>query len=154
MTIASSTSPTPVDAIPERALRQWAAQRLHHQCRPDGGTVYAFLFSGSTCTNMGRALDVVMTVAVDAGGRIEFASARPAAADTGCNEMCASSADGCGFLKQFGDCNEAIGLTLQEAALRDWDPAPSGCFCTEGDRRHKWRNVFQTLHYAVTHLRR
>ena len=63
--------------------------------------------------------------------------------------MCAALDHGGGFLSHFGACAEAIGLTLEQAAFREWDEEPSGCFCTAANRRHKWRNVFQALHYST-----
>jgi hypothetical protein len=64
--------------------------------------------------------------------------------------MCAADGAGGRFLAAFGNCDEVIGLTLAAAAFREWTPEPSGCFCTAGNRRHKWRSVFQALHYAAT----
>jgi hypothetical protein len=138
-------------AVAEPALRRWARERLHRQPRDDGGIVYSFLMSGSTCNNMGVPLEAIMTLAVDAQGKIESATARPAPHDRGCDAMCQAQCDGRRFLADFGSCNEVVGLTLLEAAFRDWNEEPSGCFCTAGARRHKWRNVFQTLHFAATH---
>jgi len=65
--------------------------------------------------------------------------------------MCAAQSVGRSFLADVGGCDEVIGLTLEEAAFRNCEEEPSGCFCTPGNRRHKWRNVFQALHYAVNH---
>ena len=129
-------------AIPQAALQRWARDRLRREECADGGIVYRFMLSGSTCTNV--ALNVVMIVRINAGGRIESATSRPAEGDAGWAAMCGSSPD-------LGRCDEVIGLTVEEAACRDWHEEPSGCFCSAGNRRHKWRNVFQTLHYAVTH---
>ena len=143
---AAATKP-PQHAIAETALRRWAAHRLRRELRPDGGITFAFTLSGSTCNNL--PLEVIMTVAVDAAGRIESASARPAASDRGCDAMCSAQGNGARFLKEAGDCKEVIGLTIAEAAARDWLEEPSGCFCNPGNRRHKWRNVFQTIHYAL-----
>ena len=137
-------------AVPEAALARWVRERLRRSCRADGGTVYTFALSGSTCNNMGVALEAVMTVEVAADGRIEAATARPAATDAACGAMCAAQGNGCRFLSEVGGCDDVVGLTLGEAAFRDWQEEPSGCFCTPGNRRHKWRNVFQALHYAVT----
>ena len=139
---------SPTYAVGSKALRRWASERLRRAPRAGGGAVYTFLLSGSTCTN--RPLDVAMTVTLDADGRIESATAAPAPTDTGCDAMCAAHCDGRRFLAEFGACDEVVGLTLSEAAFRDWQEEPSGCFCTAGNRRHKWRNVLQTLHYAVT----
>ena len=133
-------------AIPPKALRRWASERVRQKSRPDGGTICTFALSGSTCNN--RAINVVMTLNIDANGRIESATARPATDDTGCDTMCAAQCDGGRFLAEVGGCDDIIGLTLHEAAFRDWQEEPSGCFCTAGNRRHKWRNVLQALHYA------
>jgi hypothetical protein len=152
MSLSLPVSESPTYAIAEKALRRWASERLHRQHRADGGTVYTFSLTGSTCTN--RPLDVVMTVSVDRDGRIESATSQPAPNDTGCDAMCAAAtaaSDGRRFLAEFGNCDEAVGLTLHEAAFRNWQEEPSGCLCTPGNRRHKWRNVFQTLRYATTH---
>jgi hypothetical protein len=138
-------------AVSERALQKWVAERLRVQRGDDGGVIYTFALSGSTCTN--RPLEVVMTVTISADGRIESATAQPAVSDTGCDAMCGAAnnaGDGRQFLAAFGDCGEVLGLTLREAAFREWNAEPSGCFCTAGNRRHKWRNVFQALHYYQT----
>jgi hypothetical protein len=148
MTLISTSQPTDY-AIAEAALRRWVADRLRRHPRADDGVVYTFLLSGSTCNNV--PLDAVMTVAVDAQGRIEAATSAPAPADRGCGATCAADGDGRAFLALAGRCDEVVGLTLAEAAFRNWEPEPSGCFCSAGNRRHKWRNVFQALHYAATH---
>jgi hypothetical protein len=124
-------------------------ERLRTEVR-DSGVTYSFLLSGSTCSNIGRAIEVVMIVTTDTNGRIRSAWASPASGDRGCDAMCAAEGDGARFLRAAGQCDEAIGLTLAQAAFREWNCEPSGCFCTAGNRRHKWRNVFQALHFAVT----
>jgi hypothetical protein len=136
-------------AIPTRSLARWAQERVGIENTADGAAVYSFSLSGSTCNNMGVPLEAVMTVVVR-DRKIERASAAPAANDRGCNAMCGAAGDGRRFLSESASCHEAIGLTLEQAAFRDWNVEPSGCFCTPGNRRHKWRNVFQTLHYLAT----
>ena len=146
--VASSDQQQPAYAVPEKALRRWASERLRRTERSaDGATVYTFALSGSTCTN--QPIDVVMTVIIAADGRIESASASPAASDVGCDVMCASGGDGRTFLKHVGGCDEAVGMTLTQAAFHPWHVEPSGCFCSAGNRLHKWRNVFQAIHYAA-----
>ena len=151
MTICSLSLPTFAYAIPEPALARWAAQRLRRETRDDGSVLCFFTCSGSTCTN--RPLEVMMTVTLDGNGRVRTAAARPVTGDN-CNLMCAAGGDAERFFRDAGTCDEAIGLTLEEAASRDWSVEPSGCFCTAGNRRHKWRNVFAALHYAVNHVDR
>jgi hypothetical protein len=151
VTVCTTNLHTRTYAIPESSLARWAKERLRQEPRADGSVVYSFTLSGSTCTNMGQPLEVVMTVATDGQGRIQQASSSPAPGDTGCNAMCGALGNGRMFLAQAGHADEAIGLTLEEAAFRNWLPEISGCFCSEGNRRHKWRNVFQAIHFAVTH---
>ena len=136
----------PAYAVPEKALRRWVAERVRHSVRPDGATVYTFALTGSTCTN--QPLDVFMTVIVAADGRSESTSASPAARDIGCDVMCAAGGDGRKFLGHVGACDEAAGMTLEQAAFHPWHVEPSGCFCSAGNRLHKWRNVFQAIHFA------
>ena len=137
-------------SIPEKALRRWITERVRCEPRAGGGSVYSFLVSGSTCSNMGLPLEALMTVSLDADGRVASATSHPTPGDRGCDAMCAADKSACRFFAEFGCCDEVIGLTLHEAAFQDWREEPSGCFCTPGNRRHKWRNVFQTLHYAGT----
>ena len=132
-------------AVAEKALRRWATERVRRTPRAGGGDVYTFALTGSTCTN--RPIELVMTVEVGADGRISAATARPAPHDTSCDAMCAAAGDARRFLADAGRCDDAVGLTLEEAGFRGWQVEPSGCFCTPGNRLHKWRNVFQTLHY-------
>jgi len=136
-------------AVPEKALRRWVEERVRRMDRPEGGTVYQFALSGSTCSNV--PLEIVMSVVIDADGRIEATSSRERAGMTTCDAMCAAQGEAGTFLSVFGNCDEVIGLTLAEAAFRTWDVEPSGCLCSAGNRRHKWRNVLQALHYAATH---
>jgi hypothetical protein len=145
----TSSSLNPSYSISPRALQRWSDERLHIQRRPDGGTVYSFLLSGSTCNNMGMPIEVEMIVTTDADGRIESARSYPSANDRGCHLMCAANGNATSFFTETGECSDVIGQTIEQAAFREWDVEPSGCFCTAGNRRHKWRNVFQTLHYAM-----
>src|SRR4051812_1588877 len=97
-------------AIPEKALRRWADERVRRETRPDGGVVYRFHLSGSTCGN--APLEVVMTVTLDADGRITSATAEPAPTDAGCNLMCAARSpcrdgDGHRFLIDLARCDGA-----------------------------------------------
>jgi hypothetical protein len=152
LTVGSAIQQTRRYAVAEKALRRWARERLRRENRSDGGVVYSFALSGSTCNNMGRPIEVTMTVAVGPDALIESTSAAPAENDNGCDAMCAAAGAGRDFLAGVGACDEAIGLTLEQAASRDWQESPSGCFCTPANRRHKWRNVFQALHYAMTQM--
>jgi hypothetical protein len=142
-----ATTEKPAYAVPEKALRRWVAERLRHSMRPDGATVYTFALTGSTCTN--QPIAVLMTAVVAANGRIESTSASPASSDIGCDVMCASGGDGRKFLNHVGACDEAVGMTLDQAAFFPWNVEPSGCFCSAGNRLHKWRNVFQAIHFAA-----
>src|SRR5688500_12299509 len=108
MTVCAAASQQLAYAINEKAVRAWATQRLRRERHADGGTTYSFTVSGSTCNNMGVALEVVMTVDVGADGRIVAACSRPAAADSGCNAMCAAGCDARAFFADFGGCPQVL----------------------------------------------
>ena len=138
-------------AVAEKALRRWVRERLRRSPRPAGGTIFSFVVSGSTCNNMGLPIEALMTAEVDVRGKIVSASVQPLPGDVGWVAMCAAGTDPARFFSDATGCPEAIGLSLREAAFCDWNVEPSGCFCTAGNRLHKWRNTFQAIHYAETH---
>ncbi len=149
MTTASISFGVPKYSVPEGALRRWAEQRVRREDRADGGAVFAFALSGSTCN--GTPLEMVLTVNVGPDGRIESTSSVPADHDLGFGVQCVTARDedeARRWLEYVGPCKEAVGLTIEQAAFRDWHEEPSGCLCTAGHRRHKWRNVLQTLHFV------
>ena len=149
---ASAPPPSnPAYAVAEKTLARWARERLRRRPGPAGGVIYIFAMSGSTCTNMGLPIEAEMTVHVDATGRVTATALQPAAADPGPQAMCAAAVDPGRFFTEIATRTEAVGLTLDEAAFRDWSVEVSGCLCTAGHRRHKWRNAFQTIHFAITH---
>src|SRR5829696_5560112 len=119
MSLSLQICDPPAYAVAPKALRRWAGERLRRERRDDGRTVYSFAISGSTCNN--RPLDVVMTVTLDPGGRIESATSQPAPSDAGCDATCAAHLDGRRFLAEFGSCEEAVGLELRDAAFRNWE---------------------------------
>lgn len=154
--IASSPPATTLDvpyALPPKALRQWAANRLQIEHKANGQTIATFRFSGTTCANMGMPFefDFSVTARHELSGdyRIEQCSAAPASGDQGHQAMCAFVDHPRSFLSTVERFNLPIGKTLDEMIQWSPDVSPAGCLCTPASQHHKWQIVLQTLHFAL-----
>lgn len=138
-------------SVNTRALRKWAHERLRLQPGPDGGCTATFRFEGTTCSNMGHPLAFEYRVALDgdADRTILEAACSPATGDVGHTRMCAWIADPGGTARAIAAERPLVGRPL--AAVLDWQrpSAPSGCFCEERGRAHKWGLALETIHYAL-----
>ena len=137
-------------AISRKALERWAKERLKLVPSDEGDRAYRFSLSGSTCSNMGLPIKAEMVVEMNEEDRIVKTSTKPSPGDIGLGKMCAAKENGAGFIEGVGSLEEAHGMTIEEAAFHPWEIAPSGCFCSRENRLHKWRNVLQTIHYAIS----
>lgn len=145
-----------VYAFPEKALNRWAKELLDvsHQ---DGGVVQGrFRFQGGTCGNGGTPLSYVFAVELkrtEAGYRIEASACYPESNDSGHRAMCAYVKNPGGFTSTVEHFRPLVGGTLDEALA--WKPStsPAGCLCTTDSLNHKWRMVFQTLHFKLNHTK-
>jgi hypothetical protein len=151
---ASVSTPAPY-AFPERALAKWSRERLR-VVRAAGGRVLArFRFDGKTCSSMGRAFAIDYEVELERDAaeklRITAASCVPAAGDTGHELMCAYMADRAKFPQAW---NQAPLLGQALDAAISWAPeeSPAPCLCVLASQNHKWRIVYQTIHYAASQL--
>jgi hypothetical protein len=54
----------PMYATNRKALRRWVEERLTLTDRVDGGIDARFVYDGSTCSNMGRALRFIYRVSL------------------------------------------------------------------------------------------
>jgi len=139
--------------LPKKALTKWTKENVVlHYC--DDGTVDAtFSFIGSTCGNMGHSIyyDFKLKLSSLADGRrLLEAICHPSEKDMGSNRMCAFTADPVHFFSKISQFHLLLGETLEKCM--QWDPVtiPAGCLCNVQSRNHKWRNVFQTVHYALS----
>lgn len=140
-------------AFPERALARWSRERLSVTPSPDGTLHTRFRFDGTTCSSLGLALRFDYRVELrpdpSVGYRIAGCSTEPAEGDTAHRMMCAYRADPDGFRTAVRTEAPLVGQPLEDALRWTPDVSPSGCLCLAPHRDHKWRMVFQTLHYAL-----
>lgn len=132
---------------------KWSHENVSLQFFEDDTVKAHFRFVGSTCGNMGHALDFDFSITLSPswdGRRIVASSCKPAKTDRGAAQMCAYQADSSKFMAKVDSYNPGLGKPLEECA--QWEPEmlPAGCLCRAQSRNHKWRNAFQTIHYALS----
>lgn len=139
-------------AVARAPLTKWAKERvsLRHE---NGHLIAEFLYSGSTCSNIGHPLDAVLSLKLLPNGNGDYqilgTHCRPAAADNGCAKMCAHLAAPGTFFDDINAEQPLTGMTLSEAIA--WQPPleMGGCLCSRDSRNHKWRNAVQSIHFAL-----
>ena len=87
--------------------------------------------------------------AAAAGYPILSTDCRPAPEDTAHRAMCAYQAEAAGFMRAMAKPPAMLGKRLEESL--SWKPETNraACLCSDANRNHKWRMVFQTIHYAL-----
>jgi len=156
-TIDDMTSPTILDhnanyALSHKVLRRWSEQRMDIQHQSDGRIVATFFSEGSTCSNLGMplAFDHTITLAPRKEGYlVRDVSCKPASRHDGAEQMCSYLEKGDAHFRLIDEEKYFIGQPLN--AILSWSlpVLPAGCYCEKESRNHKWRNAFQTLHYAL-----
>src|SRR5439155_15890873 len=134
-----------------RALRRWATERL--RVERHNGTIQArFRYDGTTCTNLGRpfAFDYTVTLGLQENGYpILEQCCAPAPSDTGHTAMCQYIVGPAPLMEAIRREKPLLGRPL--ADVLSWPPSAgfASCFCDPASRRHKWRLVLETIHYAL-----
>lgn len=135
-----------------RVLKRWIKNYLSLEEQIDGSLKGKFTYKGSTCSNGGVKLDFEYhtdLVLKDGRYHIQETSCFPVKDNFGYKSTCPYPKQGDEILKVIGDDRPFVGEALDETLK--WDPEvnPSGCMCTKTRRDHKWKMVFQTLHFAI-----
>jgi hypothetical protein len=154
LTTAPVLTPDATYAMNPKALETWRKNRLKLDHRPDGKIIAQFHTEGSTCSDMGwpLAFDHTITLAPrDQGYQILATSCTPDEKIPGYRKMCSYIQKQGQQLAIIDEEKPLIGLPLD--SVLSWEPtiSPDGCYCSRAGRNHKWRNVLQTLHYAMVH---
>lgn len=139
---------------PHKVLRRWTAQHLRLQ-RDKAGIEAVFLFHGTTCSNMGIPVQLRYEVKLDRktdGYWIRSANLCPEENEAGFEAMCAYLENPENLMMNLRSDHPLKGHTLEAALQWNISVTPSGCVCKESDRNHKWKIVFQTIHYALRGL--
>jgi hypothetical protein len=135
-----------------RALQKWSQERLRLKILPDGLIEAHFRYEGTTCLNMGRALEfdyrVKLGVAQD-DYKILETSCAPAPGDTGHTQQCEYLNNADTLMRNIATEKPLLGRPLNDVLAWARTPSPSGCFCDLERRQHKWGLVFEAIHFAL-----
>jgi hypothetical protein len=138
--------------INPRALEKWSKERLQLDFLRDGAVAARFRYEGTTCSNMGRALEFDYRVKLappEDHYRILELHCAPAPGDTGHQFQCEYLNDAKTFMRSIAGEKPLLGKPLNDVLTweRLWNP--SGCYCDAERRAHKWGLVFEVIHYAL-----
>lgn len=145
---------SPLYATNLKALKRWAAERLSIEAQPDGLIHARFRYDGTTCTNMGRALEFEYRVKLgprEQGYPICEERCEPAAGDTGHASMCRYVECPSALMDAIEREKPLLGQALEDVLSWKRPLSPAGCYCDRESRDHKWGLVLETIHYALSH---
>ena len=143
----------PKYSVNVRALQKWSQERLRLEFLPGGSVEARFRYEGTTCSNMGRALEYnyfVKLGAADDDYKIIETNCAPAPDDTGHKQQCEFLKDAAALTRSIATEKPLLGRPLND--VLDWarTPNPSGCYCDLERRNHKWGLVFEVIHFALS----
>ena len=139
-------------SVNARALQRWSAERLAVERRPDGTVEAIFRYEGTTCTNMGRALQFLYRVTLgprDEGYPIRDQRCAPAADDDGYTYMCRYLTNRESLLADIDRDRPLGGRPLNDVLAWVRPGSAAGCYCEPDSRQHKWGLVLETIHFAL-----
>jgi hypothetical protein len=139
--------------INPRALEKWSKERLQLDFSPDGTVKARFRYEGTTCSNMGRALEfdyrVKLAPAANQHKILEMGCA-PAPGDAGHQFQCEYLNDAGALMRNITGEKPLLGRPLNDVFGWRREYNPSGCFCDLTRREHKWGLVLEVIHFALT----
>lgn len=135
-----------------KALEKWSKERLRLQLNDDHSYDAVFRYQGTTCSNMGHALEFDYHVKIESPQteyKIVHASCAPAPGDEGYTHMCQYGEDPDAFMVTVQDGMPLAGKPLNDILKWKREYNPSACYCQPSSREHKWGLVLEVLHYAI-----
>lgn len=143
--------------INPRALEKWSKERLQLNFLRGGAVEARFRYEGTTCSNMGRALEFDYRVKLappEDHCRILEMHCAPTPGDTGHQFQCEYLNDAETFIRSIAGEKPLLGKPLNDVLTWDRPWNPSGCHCDAERRAHKWGLVFEVIHYALARHKR
>jgi hypothetical protein len=138
--------------INPRALEKWSRERLKLEFARDGTVEAGFRYEGTTCSNMGRALEFDYRVRLAPRGdqyRILEMHCAPAPGDTGHPFQCEYLNNAEMLMRDIAGEKPLLGRPLADVLTWTREYNPSGCFCDLSRREHKWGLVLEVIHFAL-----
>ena len=139
-------------AVNPKALQRWADERLTLDVKPDGTVDALFRYEGSTCTNMGRAIQFHYAVKLGPRGDgypIREQRCFPAPGDTGHTYMCRYMNNAEHLMVAIEQEKPLLGQPLNDVLAWQRNSSGAACYCEPQSRKHKWGLVLETIHYAL-----
>ena len=139
-------------SVNTRALQKWSQERLQLNFLPDGPVEALFRYEGTTCSNLGRALEFDYRVKLgtaDDHYKIIETSCVPSPGDTGHMQQCEYLNDDAALMRSIATEKPLLGRPLNEVLAWERVSNPSGCYCDLERRHHKWGLVFEVIHFAL-----
>jgi hypothetical protein len=138
--------------INPRALEKWSRERLRLEFARDGTVEAGFHYEGTTCSNMGRALEFDYRVKLarpEDRYRILDMQCTPAPGDTGHQFQCEYLNNAGTLMDSIAGEKPLLGRPLNDVLTWKREYNPSGCFCDLPRREHKWGLVLEVIHFAL-----
>ncbi len=135
-----------------RALRKWSEERLQLTILEDRTVEASFRYGGTTCSNMGHALEFDYHVKLSSPAenyRVVAAQCVPAPGDVGHTLMCQYLENARQLMSAIEKEKPLLGRPLNDVLNWKREYNPSGCYCNPESRDYKWGLVFEVLHYAL-----
>jgi hypothetical protein len=135
-----------------RALQKWSEERLELKFGPDDCVDALFRYEGTTCSNLGRALEFdyyVKLGPLDGGYKILETICLPAPDDDGYMYQCEYISDPETLMNRIAREKPLLGRPLNDVLTWERAYSPSGCFCDSERRAHKWGLVLEVIHFTL-----
>jgi hypothetical protein len=135
-----------------RALRKWSEERLHLNILEDRSVEARFRYEGTTCSNMGHALEFDYHVKLSPSTenyKVVAANCVPAPGDVGHILMCQYLENPQQLMSAIEREKPLLGKPLNDVLNWTREYNPSGCYCSPESRDYNWGLVFEVLHYAL-----
>jgi hypothetical protein len=139
-------------SVNARALKKWSEERLRLHILPDGRVEAHFHYEGTTCSNLGRALEFDYHVKLGTARdhyRILETNCTPSPTDTDHTQQCEYLKNAGPLMANIATEKPLLGRPLDEVLTWVRTPNPSGCYCDLERRNHKWGLVFEVIHFAL-----
>jgi hypothetical protein len=137
------------------ALQRWYQERLKFKILDDSSVEATFKYEGTTCSNMGRALNfdyhIKLSSAIE-GYKIKSLSCNPSSSDDGCTYMCEYIKDSESLMEQIKNEKPLLEKSLDDVLKWKRRFSPEGCYCNYESRQHKWGLALEVLHFALIQL--
>lgn len=139
-------------SVSAKALKKWTQNRLKLQKNADGTFTALFRYDGSTCSNLGRPLAYEYRLKLGPaaeGYPIIAAQCQAADGENGYTSMCEYRRNPALLTEIIEQEKPLLGKSINAVLTWEHTTKHCGCYCDQPSRNHKWRIVYEVIHYAL-----